>query len=270
MFRLGTVPYLNAQPLLEGLQPDPDLQLVQDVPSALVPRLRAGELDLALVSAVELFRQPELGWLPDPAITSAGPVRSILLFLNTAPEQVRRLALDSSSLSAAAMAQVCLTSFFGVTGLRVDRVDPQVDLGAIEADAILRIGDPALRTDAGGRPALDLGAVWTGHTGLPFVYALWLGGHTSGAGVLWPRLCAARDLGLLRRGELALRFAADHGMDPAATRDYLEHAVGYRFGARERQGLTLFGQLAHEQGLVDSARLPAPLVDTDAADPISD
>ena len=50
MLRLGSVPYLNALPLLDGLGEDPRVSLVQDVPSALAPRLRAGELDLALVS----------------------------------------------------------------------------------------------------------------------------------------------------------------------------------------------------------------------------
>lgn len=75
MLRLGTVPYLNALPLVEGLADEKGVQLVTAVPSRLAPMLRAGALDLALVSAVELFRDPPLGWIPGPAITSCGPVR---------------------------------------------------------------------------------------------------------------------------------------------------------------------------------------------------
>ncbi|MBM3984316.1 MAG: hypothetical protein FJ296_01280, partial [Planctomycetes bacterium] len=54
--RLGSVPYLNALPLVQGLAGRADLSLAEDVPARLVPRLRAGELDAALCSAVELFR----------------------------------------------------------------------------------------------------------------------------------------------------------------------------------------------------------------------
>ena len=69
MWRLGTVPYLNALPLVGGLADAPGVELVEELPSRLAPRLRSGELDLALVSSVELFRTPRLSWISGPAIT---------------------------------------------------------------------------------------------------------------------------------------------------------------------------------------------------------
>ncbi len=266
--RLGTVPYLNALPLVEGLAARADLQLVADVPARLAPRLRAGELEAALCSAVELFRRPPLAWLTGPAITSEGPVRSILLFLRTPPARVRSLALDRSSRSAAALACACLAEFFDVTRAAVFECEPDAPLASIDADAILRIGDPALAAHADGaaararRATLDLGELWTERTALPFVYALWLVRPSlppADATALRATLLAAREAGLPRRDALAREFAARNGLPADACADYLQRCIGFDLGEAEREGLAFFGRLAHRWGLVDSPLLPPPL-----------
>ena len=267
-FRLGTVPYLNALPLLEGLAARADVQLVQDVPARLAPRLRAGELDAALCSAVELFRRPPLGWIAGPAVTSDGAVRSILLFTRTEPRRIRSLALDRSSRSAAALAVTCLAEFFDVTRPVLSECAPDAALEAIDADAVLRIGDPALATAAdgaaarAGRGTLDLGELWTAQTALPFVYAAWLTRADLGAAratELRAVLLAARDEGLVARERLARDFAARSGLPIDTCTDYLRRRVGFHLGAAEREGLAFFGRLAHRWGVVDSPLLPAPL-----------
>ncbi|HZL99446.1 MAG TPA: MqnA/MqnD/SBP family protein, partial [Planctomycetota bacterium] len=100
--RLGSVPYLNARPLVAGLDRERGVELSEAPPSELARQLRAGRLDAALASAVELLRDPPLGWIAGPAIASRGPVASILLFVRGPPAAVRSLALDRSSLTAAA------------------------------------------------------------------------------------------------------------------------------------------------------------------------
>lgn len=266
--RLGSVPYLNARPLVEGLAQRPGVTLLEDVPARLPPRLRAGELDAALCSAVELFRAPPLAWLAGPAVTSEGAVRSILLFLRVAPSRVRSLALDRSSRSAAALACTCLSEFCGVTSARVFEVAPETPLAGVDADAVLRIGDPALaalcRDEAGraGRVALDLGQLWTDRTALPFVYALWLARPDlppPQAAALRELLLAARAAGLPRRAALAREFAARAGLPADDCVQYIEQCIGYDLGDAEREGLALFGRLAHRWGLVDSPLLPEPL-----------
>jgi chorismate dehydratase len=256
MWRLGTVPYLNALPLVDGLRDGPDVDLVEELPSRLAPRLRAGDLDLALVSSVELFRAPRLGWIAGPAITSEGDVRSILLYLRVPVGDVRTLALDTSSLSAAAMSQVCLRSFFGIPAPQLLPAPPEQPLDEIAGDAILRIGDPALRTPPGRLDVLDLGGVWTEHTGLPFVYALWLTRPDLDGAAVAPLLAEAAAQGLANRHVLADRFADQYGMERKCCRDYLDDNIGYQLGARELEGLVTYGRLAHGLGLVDHADLP--------------
>ena len=262
--RLGTVPYLNARPLVAELDHPlaggPPVTLVQDVPSRLARRLRAGELDAALVSAVELFRDPPLGWLAGPAIVSRGPVASILLFHERTPDALRRVGLDTASLSAAAMTRVCLAEFLGAPEVEFVDAPSDAPLDAIEADAVLRIGDAALATDPGHRQVLDLGEVWTRSTGLPFVYALWLTRADLPAEPLGAVVTAAAERGVARRFELARLFARMHQRDPRECVEYLRHHIGYEFGDDERAGLERFGALAHAHGLVDRAELPPALV----------
>jgi chorismate dehydratase len=209
-------------------------------------------------------------------------VRSILLFLRTEVQQVRSLALDRSSRSAAVLAQVCLAEFCGRNaaghgtadaasgGLRVTECAPDAPLASLDADAVLRIGDPALATLAGDRGAIDLGSLWSESTGLPFVYALWLVRPGVPSQPLSQLLRTALAAGLPRRAELArahLRSSPARGAGAAATGlieeaaavDYLERSIGYSLGPRELQGLQLFGRLAHRHGLVDHAELPDPL-----------
>jgi chorismate dehydratase len=257
--RLGAVPYLNARPLVQGLDATPGVSLTEAVPAALLGRLRSGALDAALTSAVELFRAPTLAWVPGPAVTSAGPVRSILLYLRCEPRDVASLALDTSSRSAAVLARVCLAECFGVGAPRVFPADPDLPLSALDADAVLRIGDPALTTAPVGREVLDLGELWTESTGLPCVYALWLVRPGVPAEPLTTLVHAARAAGLPQRGALARAFAAEHGLDADACVAYLAGSIGFDAGAREREGLALLGRKAHALGLVDRPDLPGPL-----------
>lgn len=261
--RLGTVPYLNARPLVADLDhpllDGPRLSLVQDVPARLARRLRGGELDAALVSAVELFRDPPLGWLPGPAIVSRGPVGSILLFHQRTPDALRRVGLDTASLSAAAMTRVCLAEFLGASEVEFVEAPSDAPLDDIDADGVLRIGDAALFTDPGERQVLDLGEVWTRCTGLPFVYALWLTRPDLPTEPLAGLVAAAAERGVARRFELARLFARMEQRDPRECVEYLRRHIHYDFGDDERAGLARFGELAHAHGLVDRAELPPSL-----------
>jgi chorismate dehydratase len=238
------------------------VRLSEAPPSELARQLRAGGLDAALCSAVELLRDPPLGWIAGPAIASRGAVASIRLFVRGEPRSVATLALDRSSLTASALAQVCLVEFLGAARPRASVCDPGAPLGSIDADAVLRIGDPALVTEAGDRRMLDLGELWTERTGLPFVWAVWLVGAAAPPGrlaAIRTAVLAARERGLAQRDELAQRFAAAQGLDPGFCRDYLRRVIRYDLGPEEHEGLVAFARLAHQHGLVDRPQIPEPL-----------
>ncbi len=245
--RLGAVSYLNAAPTVHGLDADPGFRLEREVPSRVARRLHAGEVDLGLVPSVE-YAFGLYSIVPGVAIASRGAVRSVLLFHHGRLERVRRVALDTSSRTSAALVRILMRERLGRDPEYVPMGPSLVDMLAV-ADAALLIGDPALDHEADA-PRLDLGAEWTRTTGLPFVYAFWAGRH----GAVSPA-DVARLQGALREGtgSLAAIASAHAGGDPAraATYEaYLRENIVYRLGEEERAGLREFYRRAHALSLV--------------------
>ena len=92
--RVGSVPYLVGRPLDDGLERESGIECSRRVPSELVEGLRSGALDVALVSSIELFRQPGYRYLDVLAIAGRGHVGSVQLFLRRPLAQVRTIALE--------------------------------------------------------------------------------------------------------------------------------------------------------------------------------
>lgn len=253
MIRVGTVPYLNARPLVFGFEQGvaaDRLRLESEVPSRLAARLGEGSLDVALVSSIELGRIPALTVVPGLAIGSAGPVLSVLLVCKVPPRRVQRLALDPESRTSNALAQLWLD---GCLGVRPEATGGSADLEEALAghDAAVRIGDKALFLPApAGTEVVDLGAAWTAWTGLPFVYAVW----AAREGVLDRELYEAFHASK-RRGDRELAAIAEDytwrgRSDPALALRYLERHVRYRLGQDEMAGMTRFLSLAADAGLL--------------------
>ena len=76
--RLGVVSYLNAEPLVFGLEKDPAFDLQRDVPSRVAERLHAGEIDLGMIPSIE-YARGDYAMVPGVAIASRGAVRSVRL-----------------------------------------------------------------------------------------------------------------------------------------------------------------------------------------------
>ena len=116
-FRIGAVSYLNTKPLIYHLEEMlPDARLSLDLPSRLAIGLHKGELDVALIPSIELFRSPSenLAIVSDACIACRGPVWSVQLLFRKPPEQVHTLALDEGSRTSAALAQILLLDRFGI------------------------------------------------------------------------------------------------------------------------------------------------------------
>src|SRR5262245_19350510 len=168
MFTVGTVPWLNAVPLLAGL--DRDARVVAAVPALLSKALAAGELDAALLPVAEAIRGVGVGFLGHHGIASEGPVASVLLFLKRPLAEVRTVVLDAASRTGAALSRHLVER--GASGPVRFRTAarPGPDPDSEEADAVLVIGDPALEAARRWKgEVLDLGQEWTRLTGLPFV-----------------------------------------------------------------------------------------------------
>jgi chorismate dehydratase len=248
--RIGAVNYLNTKPLICDLDILAlDAELVLDVPSRLAELLAAGDLDVALIPAVEYFRAGCYSIVPGIAIATRGPVLSVTLFSRTPWDQIRRVALDAGSRTSAALTQILLRKRYGV---HPEIMPLPLDCGAedVDADAMLLIGDRAMRACLPGFAyAYDLGQEWYNWTGLPFVYAVWAVRAGVDLAGVDAALIEAKRRGLSRAGLIAQREAPRLGLDAGFCRRYLANILHFDLGPREQAGLHHYYTLACELGL---------------------
>jgi chorismate dehydratase len=249
--RLGAVNYLNARPLVFGLDRFPRFAVRYDVPAECARLLHDGAIDVGLIPSIEYVRA-DYRIVPDLAIASRGPVASVALFTSKPIRDVRSIAMDTSSRTSVALVRVLCARLFGI-GPSIEALPPDLDAMLRRADAALVIGDNALLSD----PAIekiDLGAAWTGLTGLPFVWAFWAGRP----GVLQDddvrALRDARDEGVARPELVARQYFDGAPEHHALGARYLRDNIKYYLGADERAALDMFYHYAAELGLIAEPR----------------
>jgi chorismate dehydratase len=254
--RLGAVDYLNARPLVYGLEKRSDLfELRFDPPSRCAVLLHEGSIDVGMIPAIEYCRGPEYRLVPGMAITSNRTVASVALFSRLPIERVQSIAADTSSRTSNALLRILCAERFGISP-EFTPMAPDADAMLAEHDAALIIGDPALYLDpaAKGVEKIDLGEAWTDMTGLPFVWAFWAGRPDVMPPEAVAALRQARDGGVASSDAIAADYC---GADRAGLgRAYLRDNIQYDLGARQIEGLTRYYRLAARHGVIDGARKP--------------
>jgi chorismate dehydratase len=247
--RLGAVGYLNARPLVYGLERSDRFDLRFDVPSRCAELLHAGATDLGLVPSIEYLRGPEPYWIvPGPAITSRGPVASVSLYTTRPIRDVRTIALDTSSRTSVALVRVLCAREFRIAPRLVPH-GPDLPAMLAACDAALVIGDLALFEESAVEK-IDLGEAWTKATGLPFVYAFWSGRPDAVTAIDVRELQDARDQGAAHPGEVARAYFRDAPARQDVGERYLRDNIRYHLGVEERAALERFYRYAAEAGVV--------------------
>ena len=277
--RVGRIRYINCYPVYGAIDRgvvDLGAPVVSGNPSELNRLMAAGQLEVSVISAVEYARESaRYLLLPDLAITSDGPVRSVMLFSRVPAGELdgRRVLLTRSSMTSVALTRLLFE--------HVWKAAPELAAGDAEMtdvarfaeephDARLVIGDAALLLSnrlRGGDAAhtaspdypyvYDLGACWKEWTGLPFVFAVWVAQRTAvvaEALQVHARLLESRDWGLSHLDVLAEQASAVTGV---ARRICLEYFAGldYRLSYDHLAGLSEFFRRIAAAGIVPAAPL---------------
>jgi chorismate dehydratase len=245
--RLGVVSYLNAEPLVYGLDREPDFRLERDVPARVAERLHREEIDLGMIPSVE-YALGRYSIVPGIAIGSRGPVRSVTLLHRGRIESLRRVALDASSRTSAALLRILLRERLGRDPEYVS-MSPSAPEMLAAADAALVIGDPALAYH-GDADRMDLGEAWKRATGLPFVFAFWAGPSGTLSSREVGRLQEALREGLQALPAISSSYGPRGAGSAAANEAYLRENVAYDLGPDQLRGLREFYRRAHEQGII--------------------
>src|SRR6476619_4296784 len=96
--RLGAVDYLNARPLVYGVELKTGLfSLRFDVPSKCAALLHEGSIDVGMIPSIEHARGRDYRIVPGVGIISDGPVASVALFTTRPVDSIRSIAADTSS-----------------------------------------------------------------------------------------------------------------------------------------------------------------------------
>jgi len=257
--RIGAVGYLNARPLVYGLDRQPRFQVRYDVPSECARLLHAGAIDLGLIPSIEYLRGGPYAIVPDLAIASDGPVASVAIFTTRPIADVRSIALDTSSRTSVALVRVLCSRLFKIDP-KLESRGPDLDDMLSRCDAALIIGDKALFQDAAQGTStaraiekIDLGEAWRQLTGLPFVYAFWAGPPHALSPADVKALVTARDEGVERPDALAAEYLADAPRWQPLGAEYLRDNIKYHLREEELAGLGTFYRFAAEASLIERA-----------------
>ena len=248
--KVGAVSFLNTKPLIYPLLDDPQfpgseiIELNLAVPSRLATELKDGDLDVGLIPIIEYFRA-DSGYriIRDISICSRGPVLSIQLLSRVPIPAIRSVALDTSSRSSRALVQIVLAEKYNLHP-EFHSCSPTIDPQEADTDAVLLIGDAALRRLGATDYTLDLGAEWTTLTGLPFVYACWVARGAVELGQVPQILLNAKEYGINKIPEIVQIESQKLGFPETLCQDYLTKYIFYELGDAEIAGLKKFYELA--------------------------
>ena len=240
--RIGCVKYLNARPLIYGWSGD----VVLDHPSALCAQLARGELDLALVSSFEFFRNPIYRIVDGISISSDGPVYSVVVAYFGEISAVKEVELDPAAETSGNLLR-CLLAEQNLNPSFIQRSASSIP----KRTARLLIGDQAIRfrqEDANEFQFWDLGEQWKKLFGLPFVYALWLVRPE----VVDPKSIAdeLRTLCDLNIANIDNLIADEKEFDRSFCARYYREHLRFSFGEREKEGLRTFNRLCQKHELL--------------------
>ena len=216
------------------------------LPSRCAGALAEGSADIGIIPAAAYTSIPGLVILPDVAIASRQPVRSILLVSKNPINQVRSVALDTSSMTSVALTKVLFANWWR-SHVTFSAAEPDLDHMLRGHDACLLIGDPALKVDRSRYVTFDLAEEWIRFTGKPFVFAFWAVRTASlpdlDPGQDLPGIFSdSRDHGLepANLDTIIRQWAPRLGLDAADVRTYLTQNIYYYLSLECLEGLRLF------------------------------
>ena len=173
---MGAVSYLNTKPFIWGLEQSPvwsEIVLSRDFPAAIAHQLKNDQLDIGLLPVAAIADLQESFIVADYCIGSEGPVASVAIFSDVPLEDVTTIWLDYQSKTSVALAQILMQEYWHLKPhWKRGDADFINHIGGTEAAVV--IGDRALELIPKHQYMYDLGAAWTAHTGLPFVFAAWV------------------------------------------------------------------------------------------------
>lgn len=266
--RISASSYSNTAPLVWSFQFGSrrgSAELILDTaPARSAELLAGGRVHAALVPVIAYQTIPDVRLVPDVCVGARERVRSVCLVTRGMDlEDVRSLSLDISSRTSVTLTKIIFREFLGFEP-HFKPAEPNIDRMLEESDCALLIGDPALalplrdvrsavddsQASGGEVRVFDLVELWRRHTGLGFVFAMWMTPERT----VSIDFAAARDEGVRHIDEIIANYASEIHLPPDEFREYLSANIAYSIDDSMQKGLELFFDLARRQKLIETAR----------------
>ena len=265
--RISASSYSNTAPLvwsfLYGRNHGKVEIILDNAPARSAELLAQDRVDAALVPVIAYQTIENARLIPDVCVGARERVRSVCLVTKGEDLQnVRVVALDVSSQTSVVLTKIIFREFLGFEP-EWKNAEPNLDAMLSDADCALLIGDPALLiADSGMRSAdsktkdqrpktevrkFDLAELWHQHTGLGFVFAMWMT-RQNGCEI---DFTAARDEGLAHLDEIVASYETDIRLGRGEMRKYLSQNISYSVDESMRRGMELYFELAAKNGLIE-------------------
>jgi chorismate dehydratase len=224
------------------------------VPARCAALLEAAEAEVALVHIIEYQRIPNGSLVPNVCVGSREQVRSVVLVTRVdSLRDVRSIALDESSRTSAALLKVIFREFLGLEPEWRPSA-PNVAEMLARNDGALIIGDPAMTFARDNLRVFDLASLWRAHTGLGFVFAMWMVRDDASAAAREIDFAGARDEGVARAEEIIDFYEPTLGLSRAELRTYLNDNISFAPDEEMQAGMELYFRLAQKHGLISEVK----------------
>jgi chorismate dehydratase len=240
VIRIAAVSYLNTIPFLYGLRHSEELpvDLLLSPPSGCTAAFNEREADIALVpvGGLKSLKDNDFDIVTSWCIGADGPVRTVVLTSNEPLKKIERVWLDSHSNTSVALARLLAAERWKISPEWLPLTDYARLDNPQKGDAFVIIGDKVFEHEGRFKHTWDLAEEWRAHTGLPFVFAVWVARKSVKPETV-DALEKALTTGVERIYESILESAY---ADKPYAYDYLTRNIDYFFDEPKRRALQRF------------------------------
>ena len=170
--RLACVEYYNTLPFLHGLSllesNQLEIELVLAPPAECSQLYLSDAVDIALIPVGALDKLDAYRLMDTYCIGCNGAVDTVAILSQVPIQAITTLHLDPQSNTSNRLVQILCREYWNI--------NPKYSNHSknYDQESILAIGDKVFDLESKYQYKYDLGATWKAHTGLPFVFAVWI------------------------------------------------------------------------------------------------
>jgi len=256
-FRLAASSYLNSAPLIWSFLQGPhrgSVDFVEAVPARCAQLLSESAVEGALVPVIEYQRIAGGSLVPNVCVGSRKEVLSVVLVSKDKQlEDMNSVALDESSRTSATLVKIVFREFLGREPEWTTRA-PNIEEMLEKNDAALIIGDPGMGFRRRGLNVWDMAALWKQHTGMGFVFAMWMVRDEEIERARQIDFAGARNVGVSHLDEIVESYKDKIPMPVAELRNYLTENIVFKVDESMEKGLRLYFELAARHHLIERVK----------------